>query len=373
MTIINLDGVVGWDIDAKEFAEQLDMLSGDITFELNSGGGYITDGVSILNKIRSYERGKTIANISYAASMMTQIALACDEVNAYDNAIFMIHNAQNVVYGDHNDMRKQADMQERMSNMLAQLYVKKSGKSLEEIKEMMDNDTYLFSDEIVSMGFADSIIDTDEEKNKATAMVASKEKMNTVKKAMEKEKLTVEDMEKNFAMCESGCNLETKNTGVNLDAMPETKLAENPNKRVVMTKEQIDIMQDENKVLTANRQTLLARNENLQFDLDTKTKEVATLKDDFDAKLDKATAKLEEGFKAKAKEDSKTATKNMTARVNHAFATNVASAKTVIAMISAESDEDSSDIAIEAKEKTEAIHQGEQTHAKAGAWDNINY
>jgi ATP-dependent protease ClpP protease subunit len=207
MTTINLDGVVGWDIEASEFASLIDNTTGDITFELNSGGGYVTDGISILNKIRAYDRGKTTANISYAASMMTQIALACDEVNVYDNAIFMIHNVQGIVVGDHNDMREAADLQERMSMMLAQLYTKKTGKSEDEIKSMMDNDTYLFGNEIKDMGFADNIINTDKQTDKTNAIDTAHTMYEKVQKAMKEEKLSISALKEQFTQCMGNCDM----------------------------------------------------------------------------------------------------------------------------------------------------------------------
>ncbi len=207
MEIINLDGIVGWDIEAKEFGEKLDSITGDITFEINSPGGYVTDGVAILNKIRSYNKGKTTARISYAASMMTQIALACDEVKVYDNAIFMIHNVQGFVYGDHNEMREVATLQERMSDMLGQLYCKKTHKTAEEIKSMMDNDTYLFGAEIKDMGFADEVIDTEKKSEKAEELETKKEMNDKAKNAMKEEKLSSIQLKEQFKQCIGNCNL----------------------------------------------------------------------------------------------------------------------------------------------------------------------
>lgn len=207
MKIINLDGIVGWDIEAKEFGEKLDSITGDITFEINSPGGYVTDGVAILNKIRSYDRGKTTARISYAASMMTQIALACDEVKVYDNAIFMIHNVQGFVYGDHNEMREVATLQERMSDMLGQLYCKKTQKTADEIKSMMDNDTYLFGAEIKDMGFADEVIDTEKKSEKAEELESKKEMNDKAKNAMKEEKLSSVQLKEQFKQCIGNCTL----------------------------------------------------------------------------------------------------------------------------------------------------------------------
>lgn len=207
METINLDGIVGWDIEAKAFGEKLDSITGDVDFEINSPGGYVTDGVAILNKIRSYDRGKTTARISYAASMMTQIALACDEVKVYDNAIFMIHNVQGFVYGDHNEMREVATLQERMSDMLGQLYCKKTQKTAEEIKSMMDNDTYLFGAEIKDMGFADEVIDTEKKSEKAEELETKKEMNDKAKNAMKEEKLSSVQLKEQFKQCIGNCTL----------------------------------------------------------------------------------------------------------------------------------------------------------------------
>lgn len=212
--IVHLDGVVGWDIMARDVNANLGQLDGDTAFELNTPGGYITEGVAILNGIRNYKKGKTYAHVAYAASMGTQIALGCDEVGIYDNGIFMIHNAQGGVYGDHNEQRKQADLQERMSNMLAQIYVKKTGLSLEEIKKMMDANTYLFGQEAVDLGFADFVIATDDVKDKVVAMAMADELFAKGMSALKEESLDTNALEANLRACEGNCTLGASPTAV---------------------------------------------------------------------------------------------------------------------------------------------------------------
>lgn len=193
MKIINLHGVVGWDINAKDFAEELENSTGDIVLDMNSGGGYIFDGVSIVNKIRSYDKGKVTARISFAASMMTQIAMACDEIQAFDNAVFMIHNAQGFAMGDHHQLAKRSKMLESLSNMLAQSYIKKTGKSKAEIQAMMNEETFLYGDEIVAEGFADMIIESEnqeENKSKDDLVAMAHLELEKVNKAIKEENIT---------------------------------------------------------------------------------------------------------------------------------------------------------------------------------------
>lgn len=191
MTIINLDGVVGWDIVPADIARALDEAEGDVTFEMNSPGGYITDGMAIMNKIKSYDKGSTTANITYAASMMTQIASACDNVNCYENAIYMIHNAQGGGYGDDEVLMKASNRLRSFNHMLANNYVNQSGISKDDILEMMKDETYLFGQEIVDKGFASQTIDTKSEIDEESAKALAHDMfMNCIGKMKEKEEDT---------------------------------------------------------------------------------------------------------------------------------------------------------------------------------------
>lgn len=212
---INLHGVVGWDIMAKDVNAEIDDSDGDLIFDMNSGGGYITEGVSIVNAIRNYKGGKTIARVSYSASMMTQIALACDEVQVYDNAIFMVHNAQGFASGDHNEMEARRKHLKSMSTMLANLYVKKTGKTEKEVLDMMDATTYMFGQEIVDEGFADVVIETDDDKDVALATENATINFNKSMDAMKEEGLSASQLGDELKMCEKGCALNGSKTPSN--------------------------------------------------------------------------------------------------------------------------------------------------------------
>lgn len=205
MKVINLHGVVGVHIVAKEFSEELDNTTGDVILDLNSGGGFITEGIAILNKMRSYDKGKITARVSFAASMMTQIALAADEVQVYDNSIFMIHNALGVAMGDYREMERRRNVLKSMSTMLSAAYVKKTGKTQNQILKMMDDETYLFGKEIVKEGFADTLLDSesDENKSKDEAIAYSHLQMEEVSKALKNENLSLEQL----SACMGNCTL----------------------------------------------------------------------------------------------------------------------------------------------------------------------
>jgi ATP-dependent protease ClpP protease subunit len=172
-----LSGDVGLDITAQGIAEELKAARGsDVDFLLNSRGGLVFAGIEIFNLIRSY-KGKTRMIITgIAASMGSYIALAADEVIAFSNTSFMVHNALALVLGNHNDMRKRADSLEGMSNILAKEYAKKTDKPLAKLKALMDEESFFFGDEILEAGFVDEIREAgeDDDTDRASALVDSR-------------------------------------------------------------------------------------------------------------------------------------------------------------------------------------------------------
>lgn len=176
--IITLSGPVGWDITAKDVRAALNEAKGkDVEFHVNSPGGFVFEGIEIFNLIRAY-KGNTEAVITgLAASAASYIVLAADKVSAYDNATFMIHNALALAIGNHNDMRKVANTLESLSNILAKAYVSKTGKSYEDVKALMDADSYFFGDEMLHEGFVDEIIEAPEDgddKDKESALMEAR-------------------------------------------------------------------------------------------------------------------------------------------------------------------------------------------------------
>lgn len=170
------DEIASYAISAYWVKSQLAQMSGDVIVEINSPGGSVFEGIDIFNAFHAYDRGKIIIKITgLAASIASYIALVGDEIKAFDNATFMIHNAWTFAYGDANELRKIADILEGLSSIIAKKYVEKTGKTIEEIKNLMDKETYLFGEEILLEGFATEIISTENQTTKKEALALSKE------------------------------------------------------------------------------------------------------------------------------------------------------------------------------------------------------
>lgn len=164
--IIKIDDDIGsWGLSSKEFKAQMQNAKDDIILELNTAGGSVYDGLEIHNTIKNYTKGKVTARLgALCASIGTVIALGCDEVEAHDNTTFMIHNALTSCYGNHNDLRKDADILEGLSNIIANIYVNKTNKSIKDIKKLMNEETYFFGKEILENNFIDRIISKEDDK-----------------------------------------------------------------------------------------------------------------------------------------------------------------------------------------------------------------
>ena len=178
MKVIPIEGIIGIEVEPKDVRAALDSANGGpVRIEISSPGGFVTPGLTIHNLIKEYKGPKEVCIMGMAASMASYIALAAGKVSAHDNAVFMIHNVKGFGIGDHRDLRASADNFEKLTNLLAKAYSKKSGKTIQKVREMMDSETYLFGDEGHIEGFIDEIINTDNGKDKAEAVAVAMESM----------------------------------------------------------------------------------------------------------------------------------------------------------------------------------------------------
>jgi ATP-dependent protease ClpP protease subunit len=128
-----------------------------LTVRVNSPGGDVFESKAIIAAIQSF-KGKTVAIIDgLCASSATSIAIACNEVEMASGALFMVHNASGMAYGDKTYMRNTADLLEKVEGTIVAGYVEKTGKDAEDIVAMMENETWMTADEALANGFVDRI------------------------------------------------------------------------------------------------------------------------------------------------------------------------------------------------------------------------
>jgi ATP-dependent protease ClpP protease subunit len=136
----------------------IDMLE----IEINSPGGSIFDGYNAYSEILSLrERGVhvTATVTGMAASMASVICMACDEVRMVPHAKMMIHEASQTVRGNAGELRKAADLLDGLSEDIAGIYSERTGKPLDEVREMMKAETWMSAKQAVDLGFANEVFD----------------------------------------------------------------------------------------------------------------------------------------------------------------------------------------------------------------------
>lgn len=148
-----------WDeaeMSADKFRAQLDAVSTpNLNVRINSYGGEVKEALAIYNMLQDFKGKVTTINDGFACSAAASIFMAGAERIMNTGSLLMIHNAWTYAAGNANELRKQADDLDKISNSTIELY-KKSGLSEEELKQLFDAETWLTADEAVEYGFATS-------------------------------------------------------------------------------------------------------------------------------------------------------------------------------------------------------------------------
>lgn len=159
-TIHIYDEIGAFGSGSKEFLADLARLKGQhIHLRINSPGGSVIEGTAIYNALRRHEGGLTVHIDALAASMASVIAMAGAPVYIADNALLMIHNPWTMSVGDSDQLRREADLLDKLKATLVNAYKRKTNMEEEEIEEMMNRETWLDAVEAVALGFADAIED----------------------------------------------------------------------------------------------------------------------------------------------------------------------------------------------------------------------
>jgi len=165
-TMYLYDEIGYWGVSAQQFVKDLDAVkSKTLHLRINSPGGSVFDGTSMYNALRQHPASVIVHIDGLAASIASIIALAGNEIRMSENAFFMIHEPWSMVVGSSEDMRKEAELLDKVRGMIAATYMKKSGKEEKEILELMADETWMTSEEAVAMGFVDAVDADDVEKN----------------------------------------------------------------------------------------------------------------------------------------------------------------------------------------------------------------
>lgn len=154
------DEIGGFGVEANQFIQDIEALGEveQIDLRISSPGGSIIEGNVIFNAIKRHPANVTVYIDGMAASMASVIAMAGDEVLMADNALLMIHNPWTVAIGDSEELRKEADLMDKMKSAIINAY-SRSNYSTEELEELMDATTWFTADEAMEAGLIDGTVE----------------------------------------------------------------------------------------------------------------------------------------------------------------------------------------------------------------------
>jgi ATP-dependent protease ClpP protease subunit len=145
-------------VSAEALVPQIRQLDVEnLHLRISSPGGDVFAATAISQAIRDCKAHVTAHVDGYAASAATPITLAADETEIAVGGFFMIHNAWMFAVGNSADMLDAASLLEKVDGSLAQTYADVTGKKIEEIRALMDAETWFTAAEAVAFGFIDRI------------------------------------------------------------------------------------------------------------------------------------------------------------------------------------------------------------------------
>lgn len=162
------DEISFFGITASDVADELDKITASsLRVEINSPGGSVFDGIAIYNALRAHPATVTTRVDGLAGSIASVIAQAGDVRVMQPSAQMMIHRASGLTVGNADDHQDMAAVLEQQDEVIAGIYAERSGRDVEEFRQLMADDTWLTDRATVDLGLAD-VVAKNAPKNVAT-------------------------------------------------------------------------------------------------------------------------------------------------------------------------------------------------------------
>lgn len=160
-TIYLYDVIDDWfGISAQAFVTALASITAKtIHLRINSPGGDVFAARSMVTAIRGHQ-AKVIAHIDgLAASAASFIAIAAAEVEMTQGAMFMIHKAWTIGFGNSDDFLATAALLEKIDESIVTDYERKTKKTRDQLANWMAAETWFSADEAKAAGFVDRVFE----------------------------------------------------------------------------------------------------------------------------------------------------------------------------------------------------------------------
>lgn len=147
------------EMSAVNLSRQLETMGdvNQINVYINSYGGEVAEGLAIYNALRRHKAEVVTYCDGFACSIASVIFMAGDVRIMNESSLLMIHNAWTCAQGNAEELRKQADDLEKITQASVEAYKAHSELTEEEIKALMDAESWILPEEAMQYGFATAI------------------------------------------------------------------------------------------------------------------------------------------------------------------------------------------------------------------------
>lgn len=150
------------DVSAYNLSKQLADLDADhIDVFINSYGGEVAEGLAIYNALKRNPASITTYCDGFAASIASVIFMSGDERVMNDSSLLFVHKPSTLMAGNANDLRKTADDLDTMEGAIIKAYQNCVSIDDAALEDLLDKETWIISDDALSMGFATNICKDD--------------------------------------------------------------------------------------------------------------------------------------------------------------------------------------------------------------------
>lgn len=137
---------------------------GPVTVYINSPGGDVFAGAAMYSALLDHPHKVTVKIMGIAASAASVVAMAGDEVLISPVGYMMIHDPWSYVVGNAREMEHEAQVLREIGEGIVNAYQKKTGKTTDEIRRLLEAETYMNAQSAIENGFCDGLFTPDEDK-----------------------------------------------------------------------------------------------------------------------------------------------------------------------------------------------------------------
>ena len=174
MAQVSVRGYIGeWGVTDRDFIAAVEAFGEVDTIEvaINSRGGEVDHALSIFNFLKNHPAKVNMRVDGVAMSAASVILMAGDDIAMPANAILMVHQPRSwgaaETAAEH---RQLADVLDTFESALLETYQARTGKTADELKTMLADETFMTAKEALAHGFADRVIPLKTEARAASAV-----------------------------------------------------------------------------------------------------------------------------------------------------------------------------------------------------------